>query len=212
MLSPKRWSRLCRTLGARDPLANAFDMIRDRYNELGRYYHTSEHIRECLDHLDEVAVSVDDPASVEMAIWMHDVIYDPRAHDNEQRSADFAKHLLESSGVASETTSQINELILITRHSDEPNTHDECIIADIDLSILGATPDRFDAFERQVRAEYVWVPEAEFVARRAEILQGFRVRKSIYLTPQFRKTFEDQARLNLDRAIACLHRQRRAGH
>jgi len=56
----------------------------------------------------------------------------------------------------------------------EPNTHvDAPLLVDVDLSILGQPKARFDEYERQIRAEYGWVPEKIFGTKRAEILQRF---------------------------------------
>jgi predicted metal-dependent HD superfamily phosphohydrolase len=80
------------------------------------------------------------------------------------------------------------------------------LLVDIDLSILGATPERFDEYEVQVRQEYAWVPGPLFRRKRGEILQAFLVRPSIYSMPWFRQRLEAQARSNLQRSVARLRR------
>lgn len=69
---------------------------------------------------------------------------------------------------------------------------------------LGAAPARFDEYERQVRAEYAFVPETIFRRRRAEVLAGFVARDRIYSTAHFNETDEARARANLGRSIAAL--------
>jgi predicted metal-dependent HD superfamily phosphohydrolase len=85
-----------------------------------------------------------------------------------------------------------------------PATPDQCWLVDIDLSILGAVPARFDEYERQVRDEYAFVPEELFRRKRAEVLAGFVARARIYSTPFFRDRLEAPARANLGRSIAAL--------
>ena len=54
---------------------------------------------------------------------------------------------------------------------------------DADLWILGAPPDRFDQYCRQVRDEYAWVPDADYAAGRAAVLMPFAASDRLYLTP-----------------------------
>ena len=46
------------------------------------------------------------------------------------------------------------------------------------------------------------MPEADFRARRAQVLSGFLARERIYLTPVFHDALEARARQNLTRAVA----------
>ncbi|MGE8202936.1 MAG: N-methyl-D-aspartate receptor NMDAR2C subunit, partial [Variovorax sp.] len=70
------------------------------------------------------------------------------------------------------------------------------------LSILGAERGRFDEYERQVHAEYAFVPDEVRLPRRRAILQRFLDRQAIYATPRMHAQLEAQARLNLQRSIA----------
>ena len=76
------------------------------------------------------------------------------------------------------------------------------MMLDVDLAILGAAPGRFDEYERQIRAEYAHVPEAEFRAGRRKVLQGFVERERIYVTDAFHDALEARARANLQRSLA----------
>jgi predicted metal-dependent HD superfamily phosphohydrolase len=77
------------------------------------------------------------PAEVELALWFHDAI-DPRATDNDQRSAEWAAHELESAAATAGVIAAVRALILATRHDAIPNGGDEQILTDIDLAVLGA--------------------------------------------------------------------------
>ena len=72
------------------------------------------------------------------------------------------------------------------------------------LAILAAKPERFDEYERDVRAEYAWVPAPIFRAKRLEILESLLDRDHIYATSHFRRSAESAARANLTRSIANL--------
>ena len=65
------------------------------YSEPHRHYHDRRHIQQCLALLDEVPELMESERRVlTWAIWWHDAIYDPRASDNEARSAELAKREL----------------------------------------------------------------------------------------------------------------------
>lgn len=70
---------------------------------------------------------------------------------------------------------------------------------DIDLSILGQAA--FNPYEREIRREYAWVPEEDFVLGRSRVLEAIASRPSIYRTPFFRAKYESAARPNLTRPI-----------
>jgi predicted metal-dependent HD superfamily phosphohydrolase len=173
------------------------------YSQRHRAYHTLEHVLACLALASTVRDALHDPAAVELALWYHDAIYEPRAADNEPRSADLAEDQLISL-VPPATVGRIRTLILVTRHDAQPADPDAQAMVDIDLSILGAEPPAFDEYERQVRREYRWVPRPIFRSKRREILQAFLDRPRIYSTARFHSELEERARANLARSIARL--------
>jgi predicted metal-dependent HD superfamily phosphohydrolase len=135
----------------------------------------------------------------------HDAIYDTRASDNEQRSAELALSVIDEYCVVDSLVGdRIESLILATRHSAMPNSQDEQLLVDIDLSILGASQQRFDEYEQQVRREYAWVEDAMFRRERGRILHQFLERPALYGTSFFRDRLEDRARANLQRSLAQL--------
>jgi predicted metal-dependent HD superfamily phosphohydrolase len=86
---------------------------------------------------------------------------------------------------------------MATRHDATPTDSDEQLLVDIDLSILGANRERFAEYDRQVRAEYSWVPGFIYNMKRKGVLKAFLARPSIYNTSYFRERYEQQARINL---------------
>jgi len=75
--------------------------------------------------------------------------------------------------------------------------------ADVDLAILGASPERFAEDEQQIRLEYGFVPGWLFRSRRRAVLHAFAQRTPIYRTAYFRERGETPARHDLQRALAC---------
>lgn len=88
-------------------------------------------------------------------------------------------------------------LIMTTRHDATPSDADEQLLVDIDLAILGATPERFAEYDAQVRAEYAWVPGFVYRMKRRSVLKAFLARPRLYGTDHFRARYEAQARRNL---------------
>ena len=81
---------------------------------------------------------------------------------------------------------------------------DAALFLDMDLSILGASPAAFDAYEAAVRREYHWVTEPAWRAGRRAVLAGFLARPRIFHSPRFRASREARARANLARSLALL--------
>jgi predicted metal-dependent HD superfamily phosphohydrolase len=172
-----------------------------RYSEPQRRYHSRQHLSECLAAYAEVRVLAVHPAEVELALWFHDAIYDIHRHDNEERSAEWARTALLDAGVEYDAAQRVAAMVLATRHAQPPTTADEQLIVDIDLAILGAAPERYAEYERQVRAEYAFVPGWLFGRKRRAILRSFRDRTYIYGTEHFRTQLEERARANIGASL-----------
>ncbi|TGQ31859.1 MULTISPECIES: hypothetical protein [unclassified Mesorhizobium] len=179
------------------------------YQAKDRHYHNLAHIEVMLALAGDYRASLHDPEAVEAAIWFHDAIYDSRAKDNEVRSAALAEEKLDGRTDA-ERLGRIAAMIVATATHELPHLGDEhfmrdtALFLDIDLSILGAAPDAFDAYEQAIRREYGWVEEPMWRAGRSAVLKDFLARRHIFHTEEFRQRFEPQARQNIARSIEAL--------
>jgi len=196
------WQRAWTGIGAAGEGGSLFAQLKIAYAEPQRHYHTLQHLGECLAAFDDARGLAGQPHAVEMALWFHDAIYDVKGHDNEQRSAAWAREALRAAGVPGESAQHVYDLVMATRHTAVPRGRDEQLLVDIDLSILGAERARFDEYERQIRKEYSYVPEFLFRRKRKEILLGFMERPAIYSTPHFHDALEARARDNLRRVTS----------
>ncbi|XXF10157.1 N-methyl-D-aspartate receptor NMDAR2C subunit [Pseudomonas sp. D2-3] len=192
----KSWTRAWSGLGLQ-PDANLLERLLAAYAEPQRHYHSLQHLEECLTHFDQARHLAKHPEEVEIALWFHDAVYDVRGTANEQQSTDWAVRALLAGNASRSTQNRVEQLIMATRHDAAPVDSDERLLVDIDLSILGATPERFAEYDMQVRAEYSWVPEVIYGMKRKEVLSSFLARSSIYSTPYFYGRYEAQARINL---------------
>ncbi|HEY7635092.1 MAG TPA: hypothetical protein VH763_06090 [Gemmatimonadales bacterium] len=184
----------------------AFSRLMAAYAEPHRAYHTAAHIADCLTQLDDSPGGAPQQTLVEGAIWFHDVVYDPRAQDNEARSAAWATEVLSGAGVSLSNVDAIRRLILLTRHTEPARDPAGQLLCDIDLSILGRSSEEFDEFERRIRVEYGWVPEPEYRAARALVLRRLLGWDPLFQTEHFRHRYEAAARNNLTRMLDRLDR------
>ncbi len=200
----QRFITLWQRLGGAAEAEVTFHALTAAYAEPQRAYHTTAHLADCLAQFDAVSALADDPDQVEMAIWFHDAIYDPRAADNETRSAAWAVQALTDAEISLAIARNIAGLVLTTEHQLLPQGHDAQLLVDIDLAILGRAPAIFAEYNHQIRVEYQWVTEAEYRKRRAQVLANFLARPTIYQTEFFQARYEQQARQNLAQAIERL--------
>ncbi|SKC65158.1 HD domain-containing protein [Pseudoxanthomonas indica] len=196
------WNRAWHGLAASGDGRAWFAQLLHCYVEPQRHYHTLQHLQECLTHFEHVRAAAAHPHEVEMALWFHDAIYEVRAADNEQRSADWAREVLRGADVEAAAADRVHALIMATRHTAIPSGQDEQLLIDIDLSILGADAERFAEYEDQIRREYAFVPGWLFKRKRRAILSSFLDRPRLYSTALFHDALEQRARANLSAAIA----------
>lgn len=176
-----------------------------RYSEKGRYYHTPKHVLDCLNELEDAQELAEAPEAVSLALWFHDVVYNPQSKDNEEKSKQYSEGVLQKIKLPEGLIQKTNNLILFTQHLNEPVTIDEKLIVDIDLSILGKNKEDFNEYEKNIRKEYAWVCQEEFKVGRKKVLELFLNRNSIYKTNFFKEKYEKQARINLEKSISCLN-------
>ena len=202
-LEVSRWAALMDRMRIGENL-ETFEKLRAAYSERHRHYHTGEHINQCLAELDSVRHLAREPDEIELALWFHDAVYVTRSKQNESKSAKWATEFLAHNSFHAARARRVHALIMATTHAASSDDPDTSLLIDIDLSILGADPESFGRFERNVRKEYWWVPSPLFRRTRATVLQSFLDRPSVYANPIFRDRLENAARRNLAMAITDL--------
>jgi predicted metal-dependent HD superfamily phosphohydrolase len=166
----------------------------------GRAYHNLNHIWQVLQSAAEIKELARDWTAVQLAIWFHDVVYEPGAADNEEQSANFAREKLQALGISEQTIRAVEQLILATKLNGTAVTHpDAPLIQDADLATLGWPPADYDRYAQAIRQEFAHVPEREYRIGRAQLLTHFLQQPRIYRTDRFFAKLEAQARQNLER-------------
>jgi predicted metal-dependent HD superfamily phosphohydrolase len=176
-----------------------------RYGEPHRRYHTLAHIGQCLDLLDEVVAAgivVADPARIELGLWFHDAVYVSWSGRNEEKSAELALRALAE--LRAPEPERVGRFVRATKAHADPADDDDALGLDLDMSILGADPVAFAQYQRDVRAEYAWVPDWFFDWSRGRFLRAVLARPAVFLTAGMRERFEASARRNGEAALAAL--------
>lgn len=205
----RAWRSLAGAAGATRPSAEAeaaFESLLARHREPHRRYHTATHVMWVLRHLHELTAAGEGPsdgAAAQLAALFHDVVYDPRAADNEARSAALAVAAAAALGWGDGRQALVHRLVMATA-GHRPADADEAALVDADLAILGAPPNEYAAYARAVRAEYAHVPEDAWHSGRAAVLRGFAGLDHLYATALMRRTREARAFANIAAELATL--------
>lgn len=180
------------------PLAAA---LLSAWSEPQRAYHTLQHLQECLDGFDAVCGLLHWPEAVHLALLFHDAVYEPQRGDNEARSAQWAASALAALGAAPGLIERVVALVMVTQSHQsaaaDPHPVDTALLLDIDLAILGSTPERFAEYEQQIRQEYGFVPEAQYQPARQRVMRGFAQREPLFQSAYFTQRLAAAARRNL---------------
>ncbi|HET7476109.1 MAG TPA: hypothetical protein VFJ97_08825 [Dermatophilaceae bacterium] len=186
------------------------DLLR-RWDEPQRCYHTTTHLVEMFWALEELETAGEldarDASLARVAAWFHDAVYEPTAApgDNEAASAELAATTLPALSVEPQDCAAVVRLVhLSIQHESPARTGLDAAFQDADLWILGAPPDRFDAYCREVRQEYAHVPDEAYRRGRVGVLSPLVQRESVYCTEHARQRWQPAARANLAREIARL--------
>jgi predicted metal-dependent HD superfamily phosphohydrolase len=180
----------------RDTLVQA---LANAYAEPRRAYHTAAHIADVLGWYDRVADAVrwDGSADVYAAIVFHDAIYVPGAHDNEARSAAWAR----DAGYSQRTAELIELTARHGRLAPDDVDHDAALFLDCDMAILGSEPAAFAAYDAAIAFEYQHVPGEAYRAGRRRFLAGLLANPRIFLSGFMHAELDARARSNLAAAL-----------
>lgn len=204
------WRKLCVALGC--DLHRAEDIwstIAAAYAEPWRHYHTMDHISALLALRRQHASLFQNPEIADLAIILHDVVYEPQRKDNEAASAAWARARLTDLAIAAERIDTVAHLIEMSRHDAASlaavaPASDLAHFLDLDLSILAADAPAYAAYAAAIRREYAIYPDDAYRAGRAKVLRSFLQRPALYCSAHFRALWEQRARANLTREIADL--------
>ena len=184
--------------------------IATRYSEPQRAYHTLDHLKQLFGQFEQIKPCLHEPHLIALALYYHDVIYDPRRSDNELKSAEYAIETLRCY-LSEDQCQSIYALIMMTAtHQIDTLAHEDKIsdadyLLDMDLSILGVSWSEYEQYAKDIRQEYAHVSNADYCVGRVKVLEGLLAHPRLYLTDDYYSRLEQQARENIEREITLLH-------
>lgn len=159
-------------------------------------------------YVDKFSTQLEDREAVELAIFFHDIIYNPKATGgkNEDDSAvvweQFAQQCLPAGAPLGkrkgELITKVFAWIVQTKHHRcaDSDPMDCRLFMDFDMAVLGRPWPEYEAYSKQIRQEFIHVPEALFCMARASFLKTTAAAPSIFTTAAFKDSHESQARKN----------------
>ena len=179
--------------------------LEKNYSHRKRHYHNFQHIFHMLEQAEENEKMLEDIDVVMFSIWFHDIIYKPSRKDNEEKSAEYTRSVLEKTSLGGEKINRVCNLIISTKkHQSIVLSIDNDLLLDFDLSILGQPWNIYKEYIQSIRKEYSLYPTFLYNAGRKKVLKGFLKRDSLYFTEKYRTLYEEQARKNLEKEIKLL--------
>ncbi|PAV90606.1 hypothetical protein WR25_13276 [Diploscapter pachys] len=187
--------------------------ICDEYGK--RPFRGFEHLLIMLRAFDKYKDHLRDRYATAMAIFFKNIIYDPLADDNADKSErvfrEFAQEttfdsenyvadLISKSGLSS-TGAHLN-----ANQSGEDDAH---FLMDFDMAYLAEPFDKFVELERAQRKEYSHFDEEKYAQQRKQVLKAFLVIPNIYATTPLREDLEGRARDNIQREVELLEKGER---
>ncbi|MDR1835954.1 MAG: hypothetical protein LBQ96_09155 [Fusobacteriaceae bacterium] len=180
-------------------ISACWEELRRLYAAETRYYHNFSHLRAMWEEARPLLPEIGDPDALLLAIFYHDAVYDVTRRDNEEKSAElFERHMKMT---AFPPIDFVKELILQTKTHAESPSFDVNTFTDLDLSILGSSPEKYRAYAEGIRKEYGRMDPGINRSGRRKILEYFLTLPAIYKTPYFYKKYEKPARENLSREL-----------
>jgi predicted metal-dependent HD superfamily phosphohydrolase len=204
-----RWTALLGRIAAPGaaPSAPFGDELLRRWSEPQRRYHTLTHLAAVLDVVDALAGQAEDADAVRLGAWFHDAVYAPDRSENEERSARLAERVLPEAGVPAAVVAETARLVrLTTGHEPAPGDRNGAVLCDADLAVLGGAPAAYAAYAAAVREEYAFVPEEDFRAGRAAVLEQLLGLPTLFRTDRGHAAYEQAARSNLRTELDALRR------
>ena len=192
--------------------ASLWREISTAHSEPHRYYHTLQHLERLMTHFKAVEDKIKEPEVVLFSIFYHDIVYsvtDPA--ENEKASAEIAVKRLSEIGLAEEPLQKIKSLILATKHHGAPSSPvalDWEYFMDFDLEILGASPETYETYAKNIRLEYSIYSDEEYRKGRTVGLQKLLdLGANLYRTEEFNTRYLSQAQENIKKELTAISGQ-----
>ncbi|NOQ74439.1 MAG: hypothetical protein GQ574_20685 [Crocinitomix sp.] len=185
-------------------LANAYwAEIEAAHSNKNRIYHNLTHLENLFLELEQVKDQIDDWNTVSWAVFYHDIVYNVRKQDNEERSADLAVKRLSEIAYPKEQVERCKMQIIATKSHAIMDDQDANLFTDADLSILGKNWETYEAYTKAIRKEYKIYPNLLYKPGRKKVLMHFLEMERLFKTAHFVELYEVEARENLGKELGA---------
>ena len=196
-----RWQDACseRGLTGKRTFAQSsvFELVARAYFER-EGYHNLDHLSFMFRLLDQYKDKLSRPKIVDLAVFYHDVVYNPRSKTNEEDSAERAATDLTKMGANQSTIDSVYVLIHASKDHKVNSVFadDTSFFLDSDMAILGSDPESYAKYAQGVARDFKSVEPLLYVAGRQNFLSGL-VDTRIFSTAEMYARFQVRAQQNI---------------
>ena len=198
------WTNVTEEYSSNTDCEALWQEINSSYSSANRHYHDHQHLQHMITLAEEFREHIDDFQCLLFSIFYHDIVYDAKKSDNEERSADIAMKRLSEMGLPTTTIQKCSQQILATKDHEEGSDNDTNLLLDIDVSILGSNQQQYEQYASDIRKEYNMYPNVLYKRGRKKVLRHFLDMEYLFKTEAFRNRFEKQARKNIQAELNTL--------
>jgi predicted metal-dependent HD superfamily phosphohydrolase len=184
------------------------------YQEPQRAYHDTSHIIELLEKLETYKHVVDRPDLIVHAIIWHDAVYstfdmagETMVHRPDAVNVAASAEWFERTPVAisPQDKTQIAGMVRATSGHDvrlapnHPHYNDTALFLDLDLSVLALPYFEFAERTMRIRQEYPHLTDQQFFLGRADFLDAYGSKETLFFNASTAAIFDPIARANMQR-------------
>lgn len=135
------------------------------WNEPHRFYHTEKHLSFLIDKIEHSSLSEEEKDKLRLTAFFHDVVYDPTAQDNEERSAEMLREITRHP-----VTEEVTAMILDTK-THQAQTELSRQFVEWDMAVVAESDfSQLMAWERGVFKEFQFVDYSMYKMGRLALL------------------------------------------
>lgn len=147
--------------------------LQKQWNSKDRVYHSLNHLNDVITAIQKNIwfdeLNIGEKHALLLAAFYHDAIINPRRSDNEDKSIEyFKKHYI---GKSQGIKDAVCELIETTKYRFRPINKLKKIFWEADNDKFKNGYDNLLKYEKQIRQEYLFVPEKEYKENRIKFLK-----------------------------------------
>lgn len=200
------WMNACRKLEISDDIARTwYEKIRRKMAQgSGRLYHNWDEL--LVRKNDYICKELTAPSStIVFAVYFQYYEFDGKRNCVEKNCEAF-EEFCSDAGLKDESTIKLVKKLLGDETVDTMPRYDEeiNIIQDLDLVVLGSTPEEYKRYRELLRKEYSHLDDSSYTKMRLKVLETFLMIPTIFATDCFRTKFEETARKNILKEIEDL--------